>query len=113
MMWLRLEEVAQHLELTMHGGLVPSVALIAIDVHVEVRQARDQALQALNIHKSIMPGHDDERGFGPGSDDIDIVPYQAVVEPLRGRPRIRPTLVLIVHIGGSVIDVAFHDDEGL
>ncbi len=30
MVWLRLQEVAQHLELTTHGRLIPAVALIAV-----------------------------------------------------------------------------------
>lgn len=46
-------------------------------------------------------------------DEIHVVAMQAVVQPFPGGPRIRASLVLVVDVGGAVVDVAFHDHEAL
>src|SRR5580700_9809526 len=107
------EEVLEHLELAVHRLLVPAVALIAVGEHLESRQGDDQLLETIDVHEAIMPGDDDEGPLRSSCNDVNIVTPQAVVQPLSCCPRIGAPLVLVVDVGGPVVDVALDDHEAL
>jgi hypothetical protein len=71
MVWLRLEKVADDLELTVNCRLIPSVALIAIDEHVGVRRTNDPFAQSVHVNESLLPARIYQSGSGTRGEEID------------------------------------------
>src|ERR1700692_4515229 len=107
------KDLLEHPERAVPRRLVPAVALIGVGEHVEIGKRRDQRLEPFHVHEPIVPGDDDEGSLDPGRDHIDVVTPQAIVEPLPGSPGISAALILIVDIGGTVVDVTLDDHETL